>query len=138
MNGPIRVKTIDHVVLRTSRLPEMLQFYQHMLGCNIERELTELGLTQLRAGNAIIDIITVDKPLGQLGGEPPSQNGRNLDHFCLQIEYLDEAELLKYLHQHHVQTEEFTERYGAQGYGRSIYIKDPEGNIVELKPEKNQ
>ncbi|AUI88669.1 VOC family virulence protein [Vibrio azureus] len=136
-NTIIKIRAIDHVVLRTSRLEAMLQFYQGILGCAIERQLDELGLTQLRAGNAIIDLITIDKPLGQLGGKPPSQNGRNLDHFCLQIETFDEAELLKFLKQHHVQVEEFTERYGAQGFGRSVYIQDPENNIIELKPTKS-
>ena len=32
--------------------------------------------------------------------------------------------------------EEFAERYGAQGFGRSVYLEDPEGNVVELKPQK--
>lgn len=135
-SNPIEIRAIDHVVLRTSKLDAMLRFYRDILDCPIERELPSLGLTQLRAGNAIIDLVTVSSELGRLGGKPPSQNGRNLDHFCLQIAPCEETVLLEYLHQHNVNVTEFAERYGAQGFGRSVYIEDPEGNVVELKTQK--
>jgi len=57
----IHVTAIDHVVLRTTRLDAMLTFYSDLLGCCIERTLPpEYGLVQLRAGNALIDIVSVD------------------------------------------------------------------------------
>lgn len=130
----IEVKAIDHIVLRTSNREAMLYFYQQVLGCPVERELPDLGLTQLRAGESIIDLVLVDSELGKLGGKPPKQDGRNLDHFCLQIAAFDEQELVDYLTQHDIAVTEFAERYGAQGFGRSAYIEDPEGNVVELKP----
>lgn len=134
-SNPIEIKALDHVVLRTSNLDAMLHFYRDILGCPVERELAELGLTQLRAGTALIDVVTVESELGQLGGEPPQQNGRNIDHFCLQLSPFEERELIEYLQSHDIQTEKFAERYGAQGFGRSLYINDPEGNVVELKPQ---
>ncbi len=135
-NNPIEVKTLDHIVLRTRNLDAMLRFYRDILGCPIERELTELGLTQLRAGAALIDLVTVESELGELGGKPPEQNGRNVDHFCLQLAPFEESELIQYLHLHDIKTGDFAKRYGAQGFGRSIYINDPEGNVVELKPQQ--
>ncbi|MGY3688705.1 VOC family protein [Vibrio coralliilyticus] len=131
----IEVKGLDHIVLRTSNIKDMLHFYRDILHCPIERELPELGLTQLRAGSAIIDLVCVDSMLGKLGGKEPSQNGRNVDHFCLQIEPLEENALLNYLDQCGLIYQPFAERYGAQGFGRSIYIHDPEGNVVELKAQ---
>lgn len=95
----IEVKGLDHIVLRTSNIKDMLHFYRDILHCPIERELPELGLTQLRAGSAIIDLVCVDSTLGKLGGKAPSQNGRNVDHFCLQIAPLEENALLNYLDQ---------------------------------------
>ncbi len=130
----IEIKGLDHIVLRTRDLDAMLHFYQTILGCPIERRLEELGLTQLRAGSALIDIVTVDSELGRLGGEAPTQNGRNMDHFCLQIAPIEETQLNQHLASYNVAYGEFTERYGAQGFGRSIYLQDPEGNVVELKP----
>lgn len=132
----ITIVGLDHLVLRTDKLDAMLNFYHRILGCHIERTLPTLGLTQLRAGHALIDLVTVESELGQLGGKVPQQNGRNIDHFCLQIKADSENELLGYLHDHGIETEPFVERYGAQGFGRSIYVTDPQGNIVELKPFK--
>jgi glyoxylase I family protein len=133
----IEIKALDHVVFRTTRLAEMLHFYCDILGCVVERELPEAkGLTQLRAGSALIDLVSVDSELGRLGGAPPVQNGRNVDHVCLQISPLDEASLLEYLHRHGIKTSAFANRYGAEGFGRSLYIEDPEGNAIELKPTK--
>jgi hypothetical protein len=104
------------------------------LGCTIERELEPaIGLVQLRAGDALIDLVPVDSELGKLGGGPPSQDGRNIDHYCLCIEKVDEDRLVSVLREQNIKHSEFAERYGAQGFGRSIYIDDPEGNVVELK-----
>ena len=132
----IEVKAIDHIVLRTSNLGAMLNFYCDVLNCSVERELKELGLVQLRAGSALIDIVPVDSELGRAGGKAPSQDGRNLDHFCLKIGLVTKAELVAYLSNNSVAVPEFSERYGAEGFGDSIYINDPEGNVVELKFEK--
>ncbi|AAO07551.1 Lactoylglutathione lyase [Vibrio vulnificus] len=134
---PIQLQAIDHIVLRVVDLPKMLAFYCDILGCVVEREVAEFGLTQLRAGSALIDLVTVDSKLGQQGGRAPEQEGRNLDHFCLQITPKDEQEILDFLIQNGVKVEDFADRYGAQGFGRSIYLSDPEGNTVELKPQNS-
>ena len=110
----------------------MLGFYQGLLGCTLERELPDLGLIQLRAGASLIDIVPVDSELGRLGGKAPSQDGRNLEHFCLKVE-VDEANLLQYLSEHGIECGDAELRYGAAGFSKSVYISDPEGNVVELK-----
>ena len=128
------VAGIDHVVLRTANVDDMLAFYSNVLGCKIERETSpESGLTQLRAGNALIDLVRVDSKLGRLGGGPPGNSGNNLDHFCLQLKEISEEEIRQHLQSHGIDVGEFSNRYGAQGMGRSIYINDPDGNTVELR-----
>ena len=130
----IEIIKIDHIVLRTTKLDEMHAFYIDVLGCSVERETPrETGLTQLRAGNALIDLVTVNSRLGATGGGPPTQKGRNVDHFCLQIKSIPEDEILKYLEKKGVEVAEFISRYGEQGLGNSLYIKDPENNEVELR-----
>ncbi|WP_286269746.1 VOC family protein [Thalassotalea hakodatensis] len=130
----LKIKAIDHIVLRTNKLDEMLNFYCQVLGCHIERETEDsLGLTQLRAGNALIDIVTIDSELGQMGGAAPSDSGINVDHFCLQLELISEQDIAQHLKNHHIPFNGFERRYGAQGYGQSVYIKDPQGNTVELR-----
>ncbi|MFC0172162.1 VOC family protein [Vibrio comitans] len=130
----IEIQGIDHVVLRSTQVNKMLSFYCDVLGCFVERRLVDEGLTQLRAGNALIDIIDVESPLGKLGGRPPVQNGRNMDHFCLQIQSLNQEELITYLRDHQVDILPDAIRYGATGLGWSLYVHDPESNVVELKP----
>jgi catechol 2,3-dioxygenase-like lactoylglutathione lyase family enzyme len=130
----IEIAGLDHIVLRTSHMEEMLHFYSTILGCPIERELSpEFGLVQLRAGNALIDLVAVDSELGRIGGGPPTEGDNNMDHFCLQLKPRPEQEISRYLRSHGVEVGPFERRYGAQGYGNSVYLRDPEGNIVELR-----
>ena len=130
----IKPKAIDHIVLRTDRYQELIDFYCNVLGCEPERETSEeFGLTQLRAGNSLIDIVDVNGELGKMGGPAPQQTGNNLDHFCLQIEPFEEQELKSFLKNKGVEVGDFQDRYGAQGMGRSIYLKDIAGNSIELR-----
>ena len=129
-NHPFIIHGIDHIVLRVRQLQRSLAFYCEVLGCVIEREQPQLGLTQLRAGSSLIDLVTLEGPLG--AGEPPGA-GRNLEHFCLRIAPFDEPALIAWLTAHGVGVGEPAMRYGAEGEGRSLYIEDPDGNRVELK-----
>ena len=132
----IEIAGIDHIVLRTTKLKDMLEFYCNVLGCTVERETTvETGLTQLRAGSALIDLVNVDSDLGRMGGGPPTESENNLDHFCLQLKPISDIEIEKHLSEHGINEGSFHDRYGAQGFGKSIYIKDPEGNTVELRSQ---
>lgn len=129
----IRIRDIDHLVLRVVDLDHMLQFYCDVLGCTIERLKDEIGLVQLRAGRSLIDLVPVDGQLGKAGGAPPGKEGRNLDHFCLRIEPFDEVAIRRHLDAYGVEAGELARRFGAEGEGPSIYVSDPEGNVVELK-----
>jgi len=128
---------LDHIVLRCSSLPPMLAFYQHHLGCTLERSLPDLGLYQLRAGQQLIDLISVDGKLGQEGGAAPGIEGHNLAHFCLRIAPYDVAALTEYFTRHHIAISPSEQRYGADGFGPSLYIHDPMGNTIELKGPPN-
>lgn len=128
-----RIREIDHLVLRIVDLDAMLGFYCDALGCAIEKRQDELGLIQLRAGRSLIDLVLVDGKLGSAGGAAPGAEGRNLDHFCLRIEPFDEPAIRDHLAAHGIMVGPMESRYGAEGKGPSIYLTDPEGNVVELK-----
>src|SRR4051795_4664165 len=134
--SPLRVKGLDHIVLRVSDMDRAISFYEQVLGLQVERRLPEIGLVQLRAGSAMIDLVP------QKGGEAPdsNMNGRNMDHYAVQIESMDVEALSAHLRRHGVDPGEVRRRYGAEGYGSSIYNTDPDGNTVELKgpPEAGQ
>lgn len=129
----IRLAEIDHVVLRAIDLDAMQRFYCDVLGCDEERRQDEIGLVQLRAGASLIDLVAMDGELGRQGGAAPGREGHNMDHLCLRVEDYDEAAILTHLKSHGVRVGESGMRYGAKGEGPSIYLYDPQGNMVELK-----
>jgi glyoxylase I family protein len=129
----IRPREIDHLVLRVADLERMLAFYCGALGCTVERRVDDIGLVQLRAGRSIVDLVPVDGELGRAGGAAPGQEGRNLDHFCLRVEPFDEDAIRRELRAHGIEAGPLASRYGAEGAGPSLYVTDPEGNVVELK-----
>ena len=124
---------LDHVVLRTAQPERLVAFYRDVLGCTVERRVDSLGLIQLRAGASLIDLVDTDRELGRAGGPPPGRERRNMDHFCLRVARFDAAALAAALAAHGIAAPEPARRYGAEGFGQSIYIEDPDGNTVELK-----
>jgi glyoxylase I family protein len=129
----IEIRGLDHVVLRTPDPERALRFYCDVLGCVEERTLAALGLYQLRAGAQLIDLVDTDGPLGKLGGAPAAEQARNMDHFAVQLAHFDEAAIRSHLEAHGIEPGDVAQRYGAQGNGPSMYIRDPDGNVVELK-----
>jgi len=129
----IRIAHLDHVVLRVADLPATMRFYMDVLGCSLEKVQENLGLYQLRAGSALIDLVPVDGELGRRGGAAAGKEARNMDHFCVRVDPFDADAILAHLKQHGIETGPVASRYGAEGQGPSIYAVDPEGNTVELK-----
>ncbi|MBB1631417.1 VOC family protein [Cupriavidus sp. UME77] len=128
-----RILGIDHLVLRTGNVTALMRFYVDVLGCSVERVQAEFGLIQLRAGGGLIDLVALDGPLGRAGGAGPGREGRNLDHFCLRLDPFDADAIGAHLRAHGVEPGPVEMRFGAEGKGPSIYVHDPDGNMVELK-----
>ena len=83
----IQIKGLDHVVIRARDTGALVAFYRDVLGCPVERESTpEFGLTQLRAGASLIDIVSAEGELGRMGGAAPGKDGYNMDHFCVRVD----------------------------------------------------
>jgi catechol 2,3-dioxygenase-like lactoylglutathione lyase family enzyme len=129
----IRIREIDHLVLRVVDTEKMLRFYCDALGCTVERRQDDIGLIQLRAGRSILDLVPVDGKLGRSGGAAPGTEARNMDHFCFRVEPFDEPSIRRHLQAHGVEVGPAASRYGAEGQGPSVYVADPEGNVIELK-----
>jgi glyoxylase I family protein len=129
----ISIREIDHVVLRVSDIDAMRRFYCDVLGLTHVAYRPEFGMSHLKAGRSMIDLVTVDGKLGKAGGAAPGREGRNLDHLCLRVEPFDQEAIVAHLKRHGTEVGEVRRRYGAEGNGVSIYVTDPEGNTVELK-----
>jgi glyoxylase I family protein len=129
----LRIREIDHIVLRVRDVDAMVRFYGEVLGCPVHRIDDKIRLVQLRAGRGLIDLIPVDSELGRSGGAAPGREGRNMDHFCLRVEPWDADAIRAHLRAHGVEPGAVALRFGAEGQGPSLYLSDPEGNTVELK-----
>ena len=126
MQSLIKIAEIDHVVFRCHDQQKMLDFYTRLMGLVEERRIEQIGLIQLRAGRSMIDLVP---SRGML-----DENSRNVDHVCLGIEATDMSEVARHLKESDVEViGEPATRYGARGMGLSIYVRDPEGNVIELK-----
>ena len=130
---PFRLRQLDHVVLRALDPAALEDFYCRVLGCTVEKRQEAIGLVQLRAGASLIDLVGIDSRLGRLGGAAPGTEGHNVDHICLAVEGYDEAAIRAHLEAHGVRIGEAGSRYGAEGEGPSLYLYDPQGNMIELK-----
>ncbi|WP_058836180.1 VOC family protein [Luteimonas abyssi] len=131
---PFDVERIDHVVFRVTDLARSIAFYAQVLGCAVVRHRAHLGLAHLRAGASMLDLISVDGPLGARGGRAAGSEGRNVDHLCLRIEPFDESRLIAHLHRHGlVPLAPVDINFGAEGDGPSLYFADPDGHTIELK-----
>lgn len=103
----------------------MERFYVEVLGLVVERRLDAIGLVQLRCGRSLVDLVP---------GARGADGTPNMDHFCLGVDVADVAALQRYLTDHGVEIAGGpAEVYGARGAGTSLYVRDPERNVIELK-----
>ena len=129
----INIRGIDHVVLRVKDIDAMRRFYCDVLGAEHVAYRPKFGMSHLRVGGSMIDLVEVDGPVGMRGGAAAGSEGRNMDHLCLRIEPFDQEAIAGHLRRHGVAVGDIKPRFGAEGNSVSIYLTDPEGNGVELK-----
>ena len=116
---------IDHVVLTVRDIAATQRFYIEQLGCTLDHVNERIGLVHLRFGDQMIDLL----PAG------PEPRAGGVDHVCLSIRCDDLAQEAAALRARGVAVEgDVVERRGAYGTGPSIYVRDPDGYRIELKP----
>lgn len=131
---PFQLRAIDHVVLIVDGMERALRWYEDVLGARAEGDLMHVGMMQLRCGASMIDLVDAGSEAGAWA-RPEVGGGRNMDHLCLEIGPVKEADMRAHLMAHGLAIEEEGWRSGAKGQGWSWYIRDPWGNQIELKTE---
>lgn len=132
LKPPFALEGIDHILLLINGMKPAVQFYTGVLGCTVEGALPQYGMMQLRAGAALIDLVDISAPEASWA-KPPVAGGRNFDHLCLALGAHDEAKLRRHLARHHVEIIEEGVHVGSRGESLSLYVRDPSGNVIELK-----
>ena len=129
----IQIREIDHLVLRVRDIDAMRRFYCDVLGAQHIAYRPDFGMSHLRVGRSMLDLVALDGPSGKRGGAGPAKEGHNVDHFCFRVDPFDQDAIVAHLRKHGVEVGDVRPRYGAEGNGISIYLMDPEGNTLELK-----
>ncbi|WP_337270798.1 VOC family protein [Oryzifoliimicrobium ureilyticus] len=129
---PFSLVGIDHVVFVVDDMATALEFYHDVIGCRPGFSYPELGMEQVWCGAALIVLWDVTHPGGQKA-TPPVSGGRNVDHICIATGPFDHRELRAHLQSHGVEIEREAVHGGARGIGHSFYIRDPFGNLIEIK-----
>ncbi|HSE95766.1 MAG TPA: VOC family protein [Methylomirabilota bacterium] len=125
---PLVVLELDHIVLRVRDQGASRRFYTEILGLTLDHVNERAQLVQLRGGRHLLDL---------LPGEPATDGapGGGMDHVCFSIRCDDLVGLASWLRQQGVAVEgAVVSRRGAFGDGPSLYIRDPDGYRIELKP----
>jgi catechol 2,3-dioxygenase-like lactoylglutathione lyase family enzyme len=122
----VKVAALDHIVLRCADIEASLAWYCDLLGLPPER------VDEWRAGEVFFPSARVDAgTIIDLFPADGSEHGENLDHFCLVIEPTDLHALAASGDLDVLSGPDA--RWGAQGNGTSLYVRDPDGNTVELR-----
>lgn len=120
---------LDHVVLRVRDQAASQRFHTEVLGCSVDHVNEKVSLIQLRFGEQLIDLF----PAGPGAAGPGA--GVQMDHFCLSIRCDDLVAVKKALEARGVPLAgDIVERRGSYGTGPSLYLRDPDGFMIELKP----
>ncbi|WP_030055529.1 MULTISPECIES: VOC family protein [Streptomyces] len=120
----MRVVALDHLVLNVADVERSLAFYTGLLG------LEPVRVDEWRAGKASFPSVRVT-PETIIDLTRGTRHESNVDHICLTVEPLDWQEV--------IDAGTFTvlegpvPRYGARGTATSVYVRDPDGNTVELR-----
>lgn len=120
----VRVRELDHLVLTVEDVERSLAFYTGPLG------LEPVRVEEWRAGKAPFPSVRVtDSTIIDL--QAGARSGSNVDHFCLTVEPLDWQEFITAGDLPVVDGP--GSRFGARGTAQSVYIRDPDGNTIELR-----
>jgi catechol 2,3-dioxygenase-like lactoylglutathione lyase family enzyme len=116
---------MDHIVLRVADVERSLAWYRDELGLQPER-VEEWRDGKILFPSVRVDATTVIDLLAAPRGDEP-----NVDHVCLVIEPED-LDALAASGRFDVVAGP-SRLWGAQGDGTGLYVRDPDGNLVELR-----
>jgi glyoxylase I family protein len=129
---PFTLVGIDHVVFLVDDMARAMAFYGDVLGCRPGYSYPALGMEQVWCGAALIVLWDTTHP-GAAGAIPPVAGGRNVDHLCIALGPFAPDAMRAHLACHGVPIEREARHGGARGVGLSFYLRDPFGNLLELK-----
>ena len=129
----VKITEMDHIVLRVKDVEASMRFYTQVLGMSAER-VEQWRAGEIRFPSARINADTIIDFFGS-DQEPIAREGiKNQDHYCMVIEKTDMEALKDKFEALGVDIQAGPgKRWGSHGDGISLYIYDPDDNVVELR-----
>ncbi len=118
----MKVVGLDHVVVNSADVERSLAWYADVLG------LEPMNVDAWRRGDVFFPSVRLN-PMTIIDLFPAERTGENVNHVCLVVEDADLDALAGQFPDGH----RVDRNFGAQGYGASLYVHDPDGNTIELK-----
>ena len=129
----VKITEMDHIVLRTRDVEESLRFYTEVLGMQPER-VEQWRAGEVRFPSARLNADTIIDFFASDNYSLDKDGPKNQDHFCMVIDYTDMDELKARFEDLGVEIQAGPgKRWGSHGDGISLYIYDPDNNVVELR-----
>ena len=129
----VKITEMDHIVLRNKDVEVSLRFYTEVLGLQAER-VEQWRAGEIRFPSARINADTLIDFFGSDQGPIDREGIKNQDHFCMVIEPTDMDELKSSFAAIGVDIHSGPgKRWGSHGDGTSLYVFDPDNNVVELR-----
>ncbi|HEY3767989.1 MAG TPA: VOC family protein [Candidatus Angelobacter sp.] len=122
-------KGIDHIALVTKKLASMKSFYLE-LGLTLEQEgkaKAGYNVVTLRAGESLIDLFEASPT------NPAPAANLSEEHFCLSATGSSIYDVIATLKRKGLDPTQAEVNNGSKGKGLSIWVRDPDGNKVEIK-----
>jgi catechol 2,3-dioxygenase-like lactoylglutathione lyase family enzyme len=125
------ISGLDHIVLNVADIERSLRFYSDVLGLSPERveawRKREISFPSVRINSStLIDLVA--------NGAPSPSAHENLAHFCLVIDDPSLDGFMQTLASASVPIETGpVQRWGARGNAQSIYFRDPDANLIEVR-----
>ena len=120
----MRVHELDHIVLNVSDIDRSVAWYSDMLGLAAERldewRRGDVPFPSVRINDrCVIDLLATER------------SGENMNHVCVVVDR-DDVDAIAADSRFDL-IDGPVQRWGARGDGRSVYVRDPDGNTVELR-----
>ncbi|MFK5675548.1 VOC family protein [Ligilactobacillus sp. LYQ60] len=127
----MKISRIDHIVLTVSDVAQATRFYHEVFDMPVIQQQSTTGVTTLRCGHQLIRLQRADRNARKAAH--PTVGSADL---CI-VTRDDLKDVLRHLKSYYVKIDsEPVTKQGSEGQMHSIYLRDPDDNLIEISSYK--
>lgn len=129
----MKITNIDHFVITVKNLKKSIDFYHEVIGLPIIKSQTTDNFASLKCGHSLLRLRKLTNDSHAIVAD---QLATGVFDFCLETDSSIDEVILNY-QEHHIQIELGpVTKHGAKGAMTSVYVRDPDNNLVEISTYK--